>query len=117
MEMIYPDIPRICTALAEWSMCFAYVSFLKKRNTGKRNILIYDAALFMQIFILVVTANAPLKYWILCMILAAVSMFGFIYVCCEVSFGQALYCCATAYECIRMVCTCNEYSSFCIWRT
>lgn len=97
MEMIYPDIPRICTALAEWSMCFAYVSFLKKRNTGKRNMLIYAAALFMQIFILVITANAPLKYWILCMILAAVSMFGFIYACCEVSLGRALYCCATAF--------------------
>lgn len=59
--------------------------------------LIYAAALFMQIFILVITANAPLKYWILCMILAAVSMFGFIYACCEVSLGQALYCCATAF--------------------
>ena len=30
METIYPDIPRICTAMAEWIMCFAYVSFLPK---------------------------------------------------------------------------------------
>ena len=30
MEMIYPDIPRICTALAEWIMCFAYAMPLRQ---------------------------------------------------------------------------------------
>lgn len=38
METIYPDIPRICTAMAEWIMCFAYVSFLPQRYTGRKSI-------------------------------------------------------------------------------
>lgn len=97
METIYPDIPRICTAMAEWIMCFAYVSFLPKRYTGRKNILFCIIALLLQIFILVSTANMPLKYWILCMILAAGCMFAFIYMCCELTTGQALYCYAIAF--------------------
>lgn len=97
METIYPDIPRICTAMAEWIMCFAYVSFLPKRYTGRKNILFCIIALLLQIFILVSTANMPLEYWILCMILAAGCMFAFIYMCCELTTGQALYCCAIAF--------------------
>ncbi len=60
METIYPDIPRICTAMAEWIMCFAYVSFLPKRYTGRKNILFCIIALLLQIFILVSTAIVPL---------------------------------------------------------
>lgn len=97
METNYPDIPRICTAMAEWIMCFAYVSFLPKRYTGRKNILFCMIALLLQIFILVSTANVPLKYWILCMILAAGCMFAFIYMCCELTTGQALYCCAIVF--------------------
>lgn len=55
METIYPDIPRICTAMAEWIMCFAYVSFLPKRYAGRKNILFCIIALLLQIFILVST--------------------------------------------------------------
>lgn len=95
--MIYPDIPRIYTALAEWSMCFAYVSFLKKRYVGIKNVFFCAIALLVQIILLVVTENAPLEYWILCMLLAAGSMFLFLHNCCEITWRQTLYCCATAF--------------------
>lgn len=97
METIYPDIPRIFTAIAEWSMCLSYVGFLKRRYKGIKNVCYMVLALVIQIVLLVITDNVPLQYWILCMCLAAGCMFGFLFVSCQITWKQALYCCATAF--------------------
>lgn len=97
MEMIYPDIPRIYTAIAEWGICLAYVSFLKKRYSKVKNSFFCLTALIIQIVVLVATSDVPLQYWLLCMLLAVGCMFGFLYICCQLTIGQTLYCCATAF--------------------
>lgn len=97
MEMIYPDIPRIYTAIAEWGMCLSYISFLKKRHAGIKNIIFCVLALVVQIAVLVVTSDVPLQYWLLCMLLAASCMFCFLYICCQLTVRQTLYCCSIAF--------------------
>lgn len=97
MGVFYPDIPRICTALAEWSTCLVYTFFLKKRFTGIRYVIHCVAALALQILILVATANVPLRFWVPCMLLAVLCMFLFLRISCQITLSQTLYCCATAF--------------------
>ena len=70
-EILYPDIPRIYTAIAEWSMCLVYILFLSKRYYRRKTTVLCGAFLLVQILLLVLTGNVPLQYWILCMICAA----------------------------------------------
>lgn len=67
-EILYPDIPRIYTAIAEWSMCLVYILFLSKRYYRRKTTVLCGAFLLVQILLLVLTGNVPLQYWILCMI-------------------------------------------------
>lgn len=97
MEMLYPDIPRAYTAVAEWCMCFVYICFLNKRYSKVKTAVLCGVFFTIQIFLLVLTGNVPLQYWILCMICAAGVMFAFIYISCKITAVQASYCCATAF--------------------
>lgn len=97
MEMLYPDIPRAYTAVAEWCMCFVYICFLNKRYSKVKTAVLCGVFFTIQIFLLVLTGNVPLQYWILCMICAAGVMFLFLYANCKITAVQALYCCATAF--------------------
>lgn len=110
MEMIYPDIPRIYTAIAEWGMCLSYISFLKKRYMGIKNIIFCVLALVIQIAVLVVTSDVPIQYWLLCMLLAAGCMFCFLYTCCQLTVRQTLYCCSIAFMM-------SEFTSSLEWQT
>jgi len=97
MEVLYPDIPRIYTAVAEWIACMVYISLLKKRISGSRLIFSCTAFLAFQCFLMHVTRNAPIALWLPCMAAAAGSMFLFLYQCCKLSKRAAGYCAARAF--------------------
>lgn len=97
MEVCYQDIPRFYTALAEWGACIVYLWFLEKRYSRKKTALIGIAALLVQTLVLVLTGDVSTIFWIPCMLLAFLCMYGFIRCCSKVSPLEALYCCARAF--------------------
>ena len=80
--MLYQDIPRIYTAIAEWGSCLVYLYILKKEN--------------MSIF-LTLTGSVTEILWIPCMIIAAGMMYGFLMVGGNMKPLGAAYCCARAF--------------------
>lgn len=97
MEAVYPDIPRIYTAIAEWLACLIYLSLLQKRIQGRKLAGISVMFLLAQCALLHVTRNVPLLLWLPCMLAAAGLMYVFLYRCCRVSMRSAGYCCARAF--------------------
>lgn len=95
---LYQDIPRICTALAEWGACMTYI-YLIKRDNFKMKIfwLISFAALSFQGSFLVLTKNLRTVFWIPCMLLAVLSMHLFIYKRTGLRKLSATYCSAKAF--------------------
>ncbi len=97
MEIIFEDIPRIYTALAEWSVCTVFVFMIEKRFSKMSTFFISIAALICQIIVLEATNAFSLLFWIPGMLLAVGCMYLFIFCCCKTTKIQALYCCATAF--------------------
>lgn len=97
MEIIFEDIPRIYTALAEWSVCTVFVFMIEKRFSKMSTFFISIAALICQIIVLEATIAFSLLFWIPGMLLAVGCMYLFIFCCCKTTKIQALYCCATAF--------------------
>lgn len=97
MDSIYHDIPRIYTAIAEWSACMVYLLLLMKPEQKKFFWPKSAAALVIQIVFLELTGKLPMFLWIPCMITAAVLMYFFIFICGKVTAKECLYCCAKAF--------------------
>lgn len=95
MQDIIRDIPRIYTALAEWSACVATIILLRNRIKGWKLYLTAAAALIVQCVILVVTAGFSSDIlWLASMFLAVTTMFVQIYICCKAPVMDCIYCCA-----------------------
>ncbi len=95
---IYPDIPRIVTALAEWCACVCCVFCCgKRRLSGLHLGAVLAGALLIQCMFLEATGSLPLVYWIPCMMAAVVMMFILIAICCRVPFLTAVYYTAKAF--------------------
>ena len=65
--MLYQDIPRIYTAIAEWGSCLVYLYILKKENMKSVHFL--AGSLFMlaiQSIFLTLTDNVTEILWIPC---------------------------------------------------
>ncbi|MDL2302195.1 GHKL domain-containing protein [Lachnospiraceae bacterium OttesenSCG-928-D06] len=97
MESIYHEIPRIYTALAEWSSCVIYLLLLKK--SGRKRFFLPKSfiALVVQVLFLELTGGLPTVLWIPCMTTAALFMYIFILICGKVTAKEGLYCCAKAF--------------------
>ena len=101
-----PDIPRIYTALAEWLSCLIIVLSLKPNVSRKKLFgfsLIYLASLiiFMEL-----TATIVIWLWVPCMLIAFLSMTGYIYLCTKSSYYESVYYAVLAFstaECIASV--------------
>ncbi len=91
MNRVLPDIPRIYTALAEWSSCLVFIILLEKRISRCRVIGAAIAALVIQAVFMVMTDEVLLIFWLPCMILAVCFMIFFIYSCCKISWIEACY--------------------------
>ena len=86
-----PDIPRLYTALAEWSACLIFILTLRPRFDRKRTALI--AVGFLAVFSLFLegTANVVLWMWIPCMLTAFLLMSLFIYFCTRINYKEGVY--------------------------
>lgn len=91
METAMPDIPRIYTALAEWSACLIFVSILKPRFEKKKIALIALGFLLGMGTFMEATANVLLWLWLPCMIAAFFIMTTFVFVCTRVSYRESVY--------------------------
>lgn len=94
----YQDIPRICTALAEWGACMVYLYLIKKEKFQSlffwfTNLIV----LAVQIAFLEFTGKFPVTFWIPCMLIAAAIMYGFLLQNGDLSALVTVYCCARAF--------------------
>lgn len=98
-----PDIPRLYTALAEWLSCVMLVVLLKpKLPKGKLVIcaVVYLAALiaFMEL-----TANVVLWMWVPCMLIAFLSMTGFIALCAKMPYYESVFYAVLAFSAAELM--------------
>ena len=97
MAMILPDIPRICTALAEWLACMLCIFEMKRRFSGWKLACVSAVALILQILFLELTGNMEGIWWIICMAAAVGFMYFFLYVCCDANLKDIGYYCVRAF--------------------
>ena len=96
--MLYQDIPRIYTAIAEWGACLVYLYMLKREKMKSAHFLIgVLLMLALQCAFLVATGNVSEVLWIPCMIIAVAIMCVFLMVGGSMKPLGAGYCCARAF--------------------
>lgn len=88
---ILTDIPRFDTALAEWLACLICIIVLRHRFKGIKLFVASAAALTIQAVFLQLTGNVPIAFWVPCMMTAVLLMFGYISLCCNLSFADSAY--------------------------
>ena len=96
--MLYQDIPRIYTAIAEWGSCLVYLYILKKENI--KSVHFIAGSLFMltiQSIFLTLTDNVNEILWIPCMMIAAGMMYVFLMIGGKMKPLGTAYCCARAF--------------------
>lgn len=96
--MLYQDIPRIYTAIAEWGACLVYLYMLKREKMKSAHFLI--GALLMltvQCVFLTVTGSVSEVLWIPCMAIAVAMMYVFLLLGGTMKPLGAGYCCARAF--------------------
>ena len=94
----YQDIPRICTALAEWGACTMYLFLLKKEE--EKSFMLFAgsfAVLALQGIFLMFTGNLPIVFWLPCMMGAILIMFIYLLFGAELSAWEGVYCTAKAF--------------------
>lgn len=97
MNMPFPDIPRLYTAIAEWLACMVYIAQLPLRIRGWKLAGVSVGMLVVQCVFLVVTGDAPLFLWIPCMIAAIGLMLVLFCACCNLPVLDACYHCMRAF--------------------
>lgn len=96
--MLYQDIPRIYTAIAEWGSCLVYLYILKKENM--KSVHFIAGSLFMlaiQSIFLTLTDNVNQILWIPCMVIAVIMMYVFLMFGGKMKPLGTAYCCARAF--------------------
>lgn len=95
---LYQDIPRVCTAIAEWGACVAYLYLVSKEKMKSFSFWLASiAVLAVQIMFLVLTGDLPTVFWIPCMIVAAAMMYGYLWLGGHLKLFSAGYCWARAF--------------------
>ena len=103
MENMMPDIPRYCSAIAEWMSCMLFVVLLKHRFSGRSTILLAAGALALQVAFMVLTGDVPIYLWIPCMIFAVALMIFYIYLLCDIHKLDAAYFGIQAFVCAEFM--------------
>ena len=88
---IYPDIPRIYTALAEWLSCMVYCCVLTRKVSDRVFIPASIGFLLVQSAFLTFTGDVPQAFWIPCMMLAVGNMWLFLSLMCDASRRNLIY--------------------------
>lgn len=96
--MYNQDIPRICTALAEWGACIMYLYLIKKERFRRMSFgLISLAVMALQVVFFELTGGLPVPFWLPCMVIAVAIMYVFLLLGGDLSVLGAAYCCARAF--------------------
>ena len=88
---ITPSIPRLSTALAEWSACCVTIFRYSRHMNGPRLWGILAMGLACQGGFLQATGTLPLPWWIPCMSFAIFLMLELIWLCCDMKMPTAVY--------------------------
>jgi len=97
MELIYQDIPRSYTAIAEWSSCLIFILLLNRRYNLWKTGTIAICFLSFQWLFMTLTGQSSLYLWFPIMILAATNMFCLLRICCIANLTTLVYCTASAF--------------------
>lgn len=103
MNDLFPDIPRLYTALAEWAFSLLFIMLLRRKIKGWKFVLTGIVALVVQSVFLISTKNLPIYFWVPCMIVAVLLMLLFITFTCEVEFIDGCYFCVQAFVAAEFV--------------
>ncbi|MFA9559019.1 GHKL domain-containing protein [Evansella sp. AB-rgal1] len=117
MNDVFPEIPRMYTALAEWMACIVYISILKKQIRGWHLIAFSGGALLIQSAFLILTRDLPIVFWIPSMLVAVGLMFAFLYFSCDISPSEAGYFSIKAFVAAELVASLQWQVHFFYWRT
>ena len=96
-EELLGNIPRIHTALAEWTACMVCVAQLPKRFHGVKLWSAAGGFLAVLCVFLGLTGNLPVGWFLPCIIGAVLMMFGFLALCCRIPLKNAAYCCVRVF--------------------
>jgi len=97
MDYVLPEIPRIHTALAEWMPCMVFILVLHKDLPRIKLALTSVLMLLIQCNFQIFAGCLPLGLWIPSMIAAIIIMLLFIYLSCDLTINDAMYCCIRAF--------------------
>ena len=91
MNVQLPEIPRLVTALAEWSCCVICLGSVKRRFPKPATIVLIILGMFGQISLQYLAGGMPAKFWILGMIMNVAYMLCFLLLLGEIRGLQGIY--------------------------
>ena len=97
MDNLFPNIPRLFTALAEWLSCMLFILSSPRQLSGPRLALAAGGALVLQCVFLEITDPLPVIFWIPAIAAAVGLMYLLIWVCSDLSPTAAGYCTVRAF--------------------
>ncbi|MDR2742309.1 MAG: GHKL domain-containing protein [Treponema sp.] len=92
-----PDIPRLYTAVAEWTSCLIYILILKKRFRGIALVAGLVLGLLLQVAVQITAGYLPLFLWVPGMLIAIGGMYGFLFIICDIGIRDAGYACVNVF--------------------
>lgn len=116
MINIVAEIPRIYTAFAQWGACLMYISLLPLKYRKGKLALISIAFLVVQSTFLELTGNVNIVYWIPCMLISLLLIFGYIYVCTKSRFLDCLYYCIHVFVLAEFIASLERQLFWLFWR-
>lgn len=91
------DIPKIFTAITEWSACLVFILILKRRFSFKKTIGLSGLFLIFLVLLQMGIGVWPVLFWIPAMLVAMFLMYLYIVICCDTDALDAALCWAMAF--------------------
>jgi len=103
IEDVLPDIPRVYTALAEWSACMVYILLIRKRLPPGRLAVAAGLGLGTLVGVQLLAGTLPIALWVVGMALAVGAMYLLIVASADLSPLNAGYFVARAFVLAELV--------------
>lgn len=114
MGTIFPDIPRIYTALAEWLACMLYVSFFPSRFEKWKYALLIVITGVAQALLQIIAGQLPLIVWIPGMLMNIAWMLITIALLAKVNLKEVLFIGTKAFIVAEMIAA-IAWQLYCYW--